>query len=316
MLKPYIDKNTELRAKAKNEFEKKFFKLMNNSVSGKMIENVRKHRDIKLIVTEERRKKLTSEPNYMSCTTFSNELMTIEMRRTRVKMDKPIIVGQAILDKNKELMYKFYYDYLKPMYNDKVKLLYMDTDSFVLHIETEDFFEDIKNDIHDWFDTSKYLKTLNLPLEYVVNKKIIGKMKDELFDCFMKEFIVIAPEVCGFKHFKHDGSINEFKKAKGTNRCVTDKTLNFDHLKKCLFNNETIRCVQHSFKSKPGLINTIEIIKVALKNKDNNRLRTFDGITTYPYGTNAFKVCKSEMEITIKNRHKLNESLLKCDKEK
>ena len=184
-LKPYIDKNTELRAKAKNEFEKNFFKLMNNSVFGKMIENVRKHRDIKLIVTEERRKKLTSEPNYMLCATFSNELMTIEMRRTRVKMDKPIIVGQAILDKSKELMYKFYYDYLKPMYNDKVKLLYMDTDSFVLHIETEDFFKDIKKDIHNWFDTSKYLKTLNLPLEYGANKKIIGKMKDELFDGFI-----------------------------------------------------------------------------------------------------------------------------------
>ena len=106
------------------------------------------------------------------------------------------------------------------------------------------------------------------------------------------------------------------KKAKGTNKCVIDKTLNFDHLKKCLFNNETIRCVQHRFKSKPGLINTIEINKVALKNKDNKRLRTFDGIITYPYGTRAFKVCKSEMELTIKNRPKLNKSLLKCDIEK
>ena len=107
-LKPYIDKNTALRKLAKNEFEKDFFKLMNNSVFGKMIENVRKRRDIKLIVTEERRKKLVSEPNYASCTTFSDHLMAIEMRKTRVFMDKPIIVGQAILDKSKELMYKFY----------------------------------------------------------------------------------------------------------------------------------------------------------------------------------------------------------------
>ena len=83
--------------------------------------------------------------------------------------------------------------------------------------------------------------------------------------------------------------------------------MNFDHLKKCVFNNETIRCIQHRFKSKPGLINTIEINKVALKNKDNKRLRTFDGITAYPHGTNAFKVCKSEMDILIKNRPKLNE---------
>ena len=141
-------------------------------------------------------------------------------------------------------------------------------------------------------------------------------MKDELFDGFMKDFIAIAPKIYGFRQFKYDGSINEFKKAKSTNRYVTNKTLNFDHLKRCLFNNETIRCVQHRFKSKPGLINTIEINKVALKNKDNKRLRTFDGITTYPYGTSAFKVCKPEMEIAIKNRLKLNESLSTCDKEK
>ena len=200
-------KNTELRAKAINEFEKNSFKLMNNSVFGKMIENVRKRRDIKLIVTEERRKKLTSESNYESCTTFSDELMATEMRKTSILLDKLIIVGQAILDKIKELMYEFYYDYLKPKFKDKVKLLYMDTDSFVLHIETEDFYEDIKNDIHDWFDTSKYLKLMNLPLEYGVNKKIIGKMKDELFDGFLKEFIAIGPKVYGFTQFKLDGSI-------------------------------------------------------------------------------------------------------------
>ena len=119
-LKPYIDKNTALRKVAKNEFEKDFFKLMNNSVFGKMIENVRKRREIKLIVTEERRKKLVSEPNYASCTTFSDHLMAVEMRKTRVLMDKPILVGQAILDKSKELMYQFYYEYLKPKYKQKV----------------------------------------------------------------------------------------------------------------------------------------------------------------------------------------------------
>ena len=190
---------------------------MNNSVFDKMIEFVRKRRDIKLIATNERRKKLTSEPNYVSCKTFSDHLMAIEMRKTSVVMDKPIIVGPAILDKSKELMYEFCYDFFKTKYDDKVKLLYMDTDSFVLHIETEDFFEDIKKDIHDWFDTCKYLKLLNLPLEYGVNKKIICKMKDEIFDGFIKEFIAIAPKVYGLTHFKHDASINETDKTKGTN---------------------------------------------------------------------------------------------------
>ena len=108
-LKPYIDENTALRKKAKNEFEKDFFKLMNNSVFGKTIENVRKRREIKLIVTDERRKKLMSEPNYASCTAFSDHLMAVEMRKTRVLMDKPILVGQAILDKSKELMYELFH---------------------------------------------------------------------------------------------------------------------------------------------------------------------------------------------------------------
>ena len=113
---------------------------MNNAFFGKMIGNVRKRRGIKLIVAEELRKKLTSEPNYESCKAFSDHLIAIEMRKTSVLMNKPIMVGQAILDKSKVLMYEFYHDYLKPKYNDKVKSLYMDTDSFVIHIEAEDFF--------------------------------------------------------------------------------------------------------------------------------------------------------------------------------
>ena len=131
-LKRYIDMNTELRKGANNDFEKNFFKLMNNAVFGKIIENVRKRREIKLIVTEQRRRKLVSEPNYKSCTPFSDHLLAIEMRKTYIYMDKPIMVGQTILDKSKELMYHFYYDYLNPKYKENLKLMYMETDSFVL----------------------------------------------------------------------------------------------------------------------------------------------------------------------------------------
>ena len=106
----------------------------------KVIENVRKRRNINLIVLEERRKKLASEPNYKGTTTFSDNLMAIEMRKTHIVMNKPIIVGQTILDKSKEFMYKFYYDYLVPNFKDKMQLLYMDTDSFVLEIQADDFF--------------------------------------------------------------------------------------------------------------------------------------------------------------------------------
>ena len=147
-MKPYIDMNRDLRKQAKTDFEKGFFKLMNNSVFGKTMENVRNHRDIKLIVTNGRRKKLVSEPNFHTSKHFSEELMAIEMRKTKVTMNKPVYLGQAILDISKTLMYEFWYDYLKPKYDDKVKICYMDTDSLIIHVKTEDFYKDVVQDVN------------------------------------------------------------------------------------------------------------------------------------------------------------------------
>ena len=146
-LKSYIDMNTKLRTEAKNDFEKDFFKLMNNAVFGKTMENVRKHRDIKLVTTDKRRNQLASEPNYHTTKYFSENLMAIEMKKTKVKMNKPIYLGMSILDISKTLMYEFWYDYIKPKYQDKAKLCYMDTDSFAIHIKTEDIYEGIANHV-------------------------------------------------------------------------------------------------------------------------------------------------------------------------
>ena len=139
--------NTELRKEAKNDFEKDFYKLMNNAVFGKTMENVRKHRDIKLVTTDKRRNQLASEPNYHTTKYFSENLMAVEIKKSKVKLYKPIYLGMSILDISKTLMYEFWYDYIKPKYQDKAKLCYMDTDSFVIHIKTEDFYEDIANDV-------------------------------------------------------------------------------------------------------------------------------------------------------------------------
>ena len=135
------------KRKAKNEFEKDFFKLMNNSVFGTTMENVRKHRDIKLVTIEEKRIKLVSEPNYHTTKQFSENLLAIEMKKTKVKMNKPVYLGMSILDISKTLMYEFWYDYIKPKYQDRAKLCYMNTDSFVIHLKTEDFYEDIADDV-------------------------------------------------------------------------------------------------------------------------------------------------------------------------
>ena len=127
---------------------------MNNSIFGKTMENVRNHRDIKLVTSDKRRKRLVSEPNYHSHKKSSEHLMIIEMKKTKVKMIKALFLGMLILDISKTRMYKFWYDYIKTKYGDRAKLCYTDTDSFVIHIITEDFFEDISNDVEIWFDTS------------------------------------------------------------------------------------------------------------------------------------------------------------------
>ena len=139
--------NTELRKKAKNEFDKNFFKLMNNSVFGKTIENVRNHRDIKLVTSDKRRKRLVSEPNYHSQKNCSEHSMVIEMKKTRAKITKPLYLGMSILDIIKILMYDFWYDYIKSNCGHRAKLCYTDTDSFVIYLKIEDFFEDISNDV-------------------------------------------------------------------------------------------------------------------------------------------------------------------------
>ena len=151
---------------------------MNNAVFGKTMENVRKHRDIKLVTTDKKRSKLVSEPNYHTMKCISENLSIIEMKRTKAKMNKPIYLDLSILEISKILMYEFWYDYMKPKYDDHVKLCYTDTDSFIMNIETKDFYKDIANDVEKMFDTSNY--EVDRPLPTGKNKKLIGLMKDEL----------------------------------------------------------------------------------------------------------------------------------------
>ena len=142
--------NTELKKEEKNDFEKDLFKLMNNSVFGKTMENIRKHKDIKLVTTDKRkRSKLVSEPNYHTINLISEDLSIIEMKKSKVRMNKPIYLGLSILEISKILMYKFWYDYIKPKYVNDVKLCYMDTNTFIMNIKTNDFYEDIANDVDE-----------------------------------------------------------------------------------------------------------------------------------------------------------------------
>ena len=160
------------------------------------------------------------------------------MKKTKVKMNKPIYLGLSILEISKILMYEFWYDYMKPKYNDNVRLCYMDTDSFVMHIKTNDFYKDIAGDVENRFDTSSY--EANRPLPTGKNKKVIGLMKDELGGKIITEFVTLRPKTYSF--LTDDGK--EDKKAKGTKKCVIKKMIKFNDYKKCLLNGEII--LKHS----------------------------------------------------------------------
>ena len=205
--------NTELRKLARNDFEKDLFKLMNNSVFGKTMENLRKHRDIKLVTMDKIRSKLVSEPNFHAMNLISEDLSIIKMKKTKVKMNKPIYLGLSILEISIILMYEFWYDYIKPKYNDNVKLCYMDTDSFIMNRKTNDFYKDITNDVYNRFDTSSY--GVNRPLPIGKNKKVIGLMKDELGGEIIMEFIALRPKTYSYltDNDKIDKKLKEQKNA-------------------------------------------------------------------------------------------------------
>ena len=204
--------NTKLRKKAKHDFEKDFFKLVNNSAFGKTMKNLRKHRDIKLVTTDVKRNKLVSEPNYHAKKHFSETLLVTETKKTKVYINKPIYLGMSILDISKTLMYEFSYDYIKPKYKEKAKLCYMDTDSFIINIFTDDFFDHINNNVERWFDTSNYDNNDKRPLSICKNKKVIGMFKDELGGKIMKTFCAIRAKT--YAYLMDDDS--EKKKAKRT----------------------------------------------------------------------------------------------------
>ena len=243
------------------------------------------------MATGERRNKLVSEPNYHTTKQSSENLLAIEIKKTKVKVNKPIYLGMSILDISKTLMYEFWYGYIKPKYKDKAKLCHMDTDSFVIKTFTKEFLQDINNDVERWFDTSNCDKNDKRLLSIGKNKKVIGMFKDRLGGKIMKEFC--APRAKTYAYLKDDDS--EEKKAKGTKKCILKQELIFGDYTDSLFKNITILKSQIRFKSDLHNVYTEEVNKIAISNNDDKRLQTYDRIPTYPYGTNAYKVCESEM---------------------
>ena len=180
------------------------------------------------------------------------------MKKTKVEMNKPIYLGLSILEISKILIFEFWYDYMKPKCNDNVKLCCMDTDSFVMHIKTNDFYKDISDEVSNRFDISNYEVKRTLPTGK--NKKVIGLMKDELVGEIITEFIALRPKT--YSYLTDNDKID--KKAKGTKKCVIKKMIKFDGYKR--------RCY------------TEDVNKIAVSNDDDKRIVSSNKITSYPYG--------------------------------
>ena len=204
------------------------------------------------------------------------------MKKTNVEMNKPAYLRMSILDISKTLMYEFWYDYIKPKYQEKAKLCYINTDSFIIHIKTEDFYADIFVDVEQWLEISNYDN--NRPLPIVKNKKAIRLFKDELGGNIMKEFVGLKAKT--YAYLMDDD--REHKKAKGTKKGAIKRRLLFKNYKDCQFSNEIIIKSQQRFKSNYHNVYNEQISKIPLSSNHGKRLQTLDKTTTYPYGANAF----------------------------
>ena len=213
-LEKYIALNTKLRTAAKNDFEKDFFKLMNNSVFGKTMENIRKRVDIELVNNKEKAEKLSAKPNFNHCNIFNENLVAIHMKKTKLVFNKPVYLGMCILDLSKTLMYDFHYNYIKQKYGDKTKLLFTDTDSLMYEIQTEDFYKDISEDVKDRFDTGDYTPDHPSGIPSGFNKKVLGMFKDEVRGEVIDEFVGLRAKLYSYKMFEGE----ESKKCKGVKK--------------------------------------------------------------------------------------------------
>ena len=279
-LKKYIDLNTDLRSKANNEFEKDFFKLMNNSVFGKTMENIRNRVDIRLVNSEAKAKKLAAKPNFKHCNIFDENLVAIHMKKTKLVFNKPVYLGMCILDLSKTLMYDFHYNYIKNKFHDKATLLFTDTDSLAYEIETEDFYKDISGDVRGFFDTSNFPKGHSSGIEVGCNKKVVGMFKDEAGGKIIREFVGLRAKLYAYK--MHEGK--EEKRCKGVKKAVVKRSINFEDYKTCLFTGNPQTRTMNVIRSHGHELFTEEVNKIALSANDDKRVILEDGIHTLAHG--------------------------------
>ena len=241
------------------------------------MENVRKRVDVRLFRSDEEEKilKYVAKPTFARQVIFNEHLVGIQNHKEKVLLNKPIYVGMSVLDLSKHLMYDFYYNHLKKNYDDNIRLLYTDTDSLIVKVDTEDIYADMSQNLDD-YDTSNY--SPGHPLFSNTNKKIIGKFKDELGGKQMTEFIGIRPKM--YSYIGEDSG----KRAKGVKKSVLCKTITHEDYKKCLLNREVFHRDMPGLRSRAHTIYGETVHKVALAPLDTKRYILPDGISTLAFG--------------------------------
>ena len=278
-MEPYIRMNTELRKQATNAFEKDLYKLMNNSVFGKTMENLRKRVDVKLVRSheEDKLRRLISSPSFARANIFDDDLAAIEVHKSRLVLNRPVYVGMSILDLSKTLMYDFYYGQLKNQYGDRCQLLYTDTDSLLLEIQTKDVYRDMGKHA-ELYDTSDYPREHTL--HSVENKKVLGKMTDECAGRPIAEYIGLRPKMYSILEANGDNT----KKAKGVKKYVVKKHIRHNQYREALFEKTTFHHSMNILRSERHRIYGQHLHKVSLSPFDSKRWIAENGVETLAYG--------------------------------
>lgn len=276
-LKPYIEFNTEKRKHARNDFEKDFFKLMNNAVFGKTMENLRNRVNVQLVQDAKKLKKLVSSPAFEGFTIFSSDLVGVKSIKKTLTLNRPIYVGFSILDLSKIIMYEFHYSFIKKIYGNNAKLLFTDTDSLCYEITTDDVYQDLAKYKH-LFDFSNYPRDHSLYDKQ--NQTCLGKMKDEMGGQLVKEFVGLRPKM--YSLLKMNGV--EKKVAKGVIRSTLKRKIRHENYKKCLFNSKLLSEDMYLIRNSRHQLYTVKQRKIALSPADNKRYLLDNGIETLAYG--------------------------------
>ena len=271
--------NTELRKKATSDFEKDLYKLMNNSVFGKTMENLRKRVEVKLVRSneEDKLRRLIASPAFARANIFDDDLAAIQVHKSRRELNRPVYVGMSVLDISKHRMYDFYYNELRKQYGDRCQLLYTDTDSLLLEIQTEDVYEDMAKH-PELYDTSDYPP--DHPQYSTANKKVLGKMKDECAGRPIAEYVGLRPKMYSI----HEAGGTNIRKTKGVKKNVVKKRIRHEQFKEALFEKRTFRHSMDVLRSERHRIYGQRLNKVPLSPFDAKRWIAENGEDTLAYG--------------------------------